>query len=123
MIEGAVNAELEAVVTIPLISPEGQDREIRAVVDTGFNGYLILPPTLVAELGLSVVGEGEAVLADGSEAAFDVYGVTMLWDGEPRYVETGAVGADPLVGIAMLEGHDLSIQVRDGGRVVIEAGR
>ena len=123
MIEGAVNAELEAVVTIPMIGPEGQDREIRAVVDTGFNGYLILPPTLVAELGLSVVGHGEAVLADGSEAAFDVYGVTMLWDGQPRYVETGAVGVDPLVGMAMLDGHDLSIQVRDGGRVVIQAGR
>ena len=123
MIEGAVNAELEAVVTIALISPEGQDREIRAVVDTGFNGYLILPPMLVAELGLSVVGGGQAILADGSEAAFDVYGVTMLWDGQPRYVETGAVGADPLVGMAMIEGHDLSIQVRDGGRVVIQAGQ
>ena len=86
MIEGTVNAELEAVVIIPLIGPEGQEREIRAVVDTGFNGYLILPPTLVAELGLSVVGGGQAVLADGSEAAFEVYGVTMLWDGEPRYV-------------------------------------
>ncbi len=28
----------------------------------------------------------------------------------------------PLVGMAMLDGHDLSIQVRDGGRVVIQAG-
>ena len=123
MIEGAVNAELEAIVILPLVGPEGQEREIRAVVDTGFNGYLILPPTLVAELGLPVVGEGEAVLADGSEAAFDVYGVTMLWDGQPRFVEAGAVGVDPLVGMAMLEGHALNIQVRDGGRVVIQAGQ
>ena len=122
MIEGTVNAQLEAVVTLPLLGPAGQAREVDAVVDTGFNGYLILPPMLVADLGLPVVGDGEAVLADGSEAAFDVYSITMLWDGQPRYVETGAVGVDPLVGMAMLDNHDLSIQVRDGGRVVIEAG-
>ena len=47
MIEGFVNANLEAVVTIPLLGPAGQTREIAAVVDTGFNGYLTLPPTLV----------------------------------------------------------------------------
>ncbi len=122
MIEGAVNAQLEAVVTIPLLGPTGRTREVDAVVDTGFNGYLILPPVLVAELGLPVVGYGEAVLADGSEAAFEVYGVTMLWDGNSRYVETGAVGVDPLIGMATLDNHDLSIQVREGGRVVIEAG-
>ena len=122
MIEGTVNAHLEAVVTLPILGPAGQTREVDAVVDTGFNGYLVLPPTLVADLGLPVVGDGEAVLADGSEAAFDVYGVTMLWDGQERYVETGAVGVDPLVGMAMLDNHDLSIQVRNGGRVVIHAG-
>ena len=60
MIEGFVNANREAVVTIPLLGPAGQTREIAAVVDTGFNGYLTLPPTLEAELGLSVVGDGEA---------------------------------------------------------------
>ena len=122
MIEGTVNAHLEAVVTLPLRGPSGQAREVDAVVDTGFNGYLVLPPTLVADLGLPVVGDGEAVLADGSEAAFDVYGVTMLWDGQLRFVETGAVGVNPLVGMAMLENHDLSIHVREGGRVVIQAG-
>ena len=121
MIEGTVNAHLEAIVTLPLLGPVGQAHEVDAVVDTGFNGYLILPPMLVANLGLPVVGDGEAVLADGSETAFDVYGVTILWDGQPRYVETGAVGVDPLVGMAMLENHDLSIGVRDGGRVVIQA--
>ena len=122
MIEGVVNSYLEAVVTLPLLGPAGEEREVHAVVDTGFNGYLTLPPGLVADLGLPAVGDGEAVLADGSEAAFDVYGVTILWDGEPRYIETGAVGVDPLVGMSMLESHDLNIQVRAGGRVLIQAG-
>ncbi len=121
MIEGFVNANLEAVVTLPLQGPAGQTREVDAVIDTGFNGYLTLPPTLAADLGLPVVGDGEAVLADGSEAAFDVYGVTVLWDDESRHIETGAVGVDPLVGMALLRSHNLNIDVEDGGRVVIQA--
>ena len=121
MIEGAVNAHLEIIVVLSLLDPAGQRREVDAVVDTGFNGHLILPPMLVAKMGLPVVGEGEAVLADGSEAAFDVYSVTVFWDGQPRYVEIGTLGSEPLVGMRMLEDHDLNIQVRDGGRVVIEA--
>ena len=92
------------------------------MIDTGYNGFLTLPPALVAELGLPVVSDGEATLANGSEAAFDVYGVTALWDGQPRYVETDAVGSTPLVGMSFLDEHDLSIQVRNGGRVVIQAG-
>ena len=120
MIEGGVNANLEAVVTLPIRSTAGQTREIDAVVDTGFNGYLTLPPMLVRDLGLPVVGDGEAVLADGSKATFDVYGVTVLWDGQPRYVEIGAVGVDPLVGMSMLDSHNLFVEVRGGGRVVIE---
>ena len=116
-----MNANLEAVVTLPLRGPAGQTREVDAVIDTGFNGYLTLPPTLAADLGLSVVGDGEAVLADGSEAAFDVYGVTVLWDDQSRHIETGAVGVDPLVGMALLYSHHLNIDVEDGGRVVIQA--
>ena len=120
MIEGAVNANLEAVVTLPLQDSSGQTREVEAVVDTGFNGYLTLPPMLMEDLELPVVGDGEAVLADGTQAAFDVYGVTVFWDGQPMYVETGAVGLDPLVGMALLEGHNLNIDIQDGGRVLIQ---
>ena len=120
MIEGGVNANLEAVVILPLQDSSGQTREVEAVVDTGFNGYLTLPPMMMEDLELPVVGDGEAVLADGSEAAFDVYGVTVLWDGQPMYVETGAVGVDPLVGMALLDGHNLNIDVENGGRVLIQ---
>ena len=121
MIEGFVNANLEAVVIIPLLGPAGQLREVAAVVDTGFNGYLTLPPTLVADLGLSVVGDGAAILADGSEAAFDVYSVSVDWDGQPRYVEVAAVGIDALVGMMLLDGHSLFVEVVDGGRVIVQA--
>lgn len=121
MIEGAVNANLEAVVALALEDPTGSMREIEAVVDTGFNGYLTLPSVLVENMRLPVVGDGEAVLADGSEATFDVHSVTVVWDGRPTYVETAAVGVNPLVGMALLQGHNLNVDVENGGRVKIQA--
>ena len=114
MIEGFVNARYEPVVSIPVQGPSGQEREIEAVVDTGFNGFLTLPPALVAELGLTFQGEGWTTLANGSVETFEIYGVTMLWDGLPRYVDADAVGPTPLAGMSLLDRQNLNIEVVDG---------
>ncbi len=121
MIEGFVNANYEPVISLSVQGPSGQAREIEAVVDTGFNGFLTLPPALVTELGLTFQSEGWATLANGSEETFGVYGVTALWDGQPRYVDADAVGPTPLAGMSLLDRHNLNIDVENGGRVVIQA--
>ncbi len=120
MIEGLVNANYEAVISLPLRGPAGQT-QIDAVVDTGFNGFLTLPPTVVEELGLLLRGRGRAILANGSEDFFDVYDVTVLWDNQPRFVPADEADTTPLVGMALLEAHSLHIEVADGGTVVIQA--
>ena len=121
MIEGVVNAAYEAIVVLHLRGPNGHSRQIEAVVDTGYNGFLTLPPSVVADLGLPYRGHSEAILADGSVAEFDVYGVTVSWDGSARYISANAADSAPLLGMALLDGHDLSIRVRSGGRVLIQA--
>ena len=121
MIEGFVNARYEPVISIPVQGPSGQEQEIEVVIDTGFNGFLTLPPALVAELGLTFQSEGWATLANGSVETFDIYGVTMLWDSQLRYVDADAVGPTPLAGMSLLDGHNLNIDVADGGRVVIQS--
>lgn len=90
MIEGVVNAAREAVVILPVQGPAGLVREIEVVIDTGYSVFLTLPLSLVEELGLPFRFRGRAFLANGSEETFDVYGVTTLWDGQPRYVEADA---------------------------------
>ena len=122
MIERVVNAAYEAIVTLTVQGPAGQSLEVDALIDTGFNRFLTLPPSLVAELGLPYVIGGRLTLADGSESSFNVYDVTVLWDGQPRDVYAYATESTPLLGMALLDNHDLSIQVREGGRVVIQAG-
>ena len=52
MIEGRINDRYEPTITITVTTPEGASREVEAVIDTGFNGFLSLPAELVEELGL-----------------------------------------------------------------------
>ena len=121
MIQGVVNASHEAVVTLSLQGPDGQVQDIEAVVDTGYSGFLTLPTTLVAELGLPFAYVGWAFLANDDEVAFDVHDATVIWDGQPRHIKADATGSTPLMGMLLLDNHDLNIEVVNGGRVVIQA--
>ena len=121
MIEGAVNVGYEAVISLSVEGPTGQTRLVEAVIDTGYSGFLVLPPALATELSLDWAGSGHAVLANDDEAEFDIYDATVLWDGHHRAIEADAAGSTPLVGMLLLEGHSLYMDVVNGGRVVIEA--
>ena len=55
-----------------------------AVADAGFTRLLTLPAAVLAELGLGHRGINSVILADGSDSTLEVYGVTVLWDSQPR---------------------------------------
>ena len=120
MIEGAVNAAHEAVVPLLVRDSAGEEREVLAVIDTGFNRFLTLPSTLVGELNSPFLGVTRVFLADGSEATLDMFGVTVVWNGEPREVDALVAETTPLLGMSLLEGSRLSMDVRVDGRVAIE---
>lgn len=121
MIEGSVNAAYEAVIGLFLQDPAGRTIEVEAVVDTGFNRFVALPSAIITALAAPLVGSNRVVLGDGSEAALDVYGVTVVWEGVPKRVDAYAADTTPLIGMRLLDGHSLHIEVQDGGRVAIEA--
>jgi clan AA aspartic protease len=123
MITGVVNADLEATIRLTMQAVGGQPHEIEAVIDTGFSGFLTLPPALITALRATWLSRQPGLLADGNVHIFDVHATTVLWDGQPRTVETEVVDAQPLVGMALLEGCDLWIHMADGGKVTIETNR
>jgi clan AA aspartic protease len=100
--------------------PEGQEQEIEAVIDTGFDGSLTLPPPLIAALDLVWRRRGRALLADGSQSLFDIHEAIVVWDGEPRRIAVDTADIDPLVGMSLLYGFELTVQARDGGSVAIK---
>jgi clan AA aspartic protease len=121
MIAGVVTANREAVVRLAVRGPAGQEQEIEAVVDTGFDGWFSLPPALIAWLELPWRRRGRALLADGSECVFDIHEGMVLWDGSLRRIAVDEASTAPLVGMALLEGYELNVEVRNGGRITIEA--
>jgi clan AA aspartic protease len=120
MIAGTVNAAREARIPLMLRAPLGATQKIDALIDTGFNGFLTLPPSLIAALDLKRLARGRAILADGRDQLFDIHAVTVLWDGGPLTVEADSADTDPLVGMGLLQGYRLSMQIVHGGSVEIE---
>src|SRR5712692_3959506 len=121
MIRGQVNAAKQAVIPLQLRGSERQAISIEAVVDTGFDGLLTLPPDLVARLELPFGMTRSYELGDGGKVAFDIHRTTVLWDGQERDVEAIVTNGGALVEMAMLRGYHLFVDVVDGGEVLIEA--
>ncbi len=121
MITGVVTADREAIIRLEVRSPSGQVQTVDAVIDTGFDGWISLPPALIAQLGLAWRRRGRALLADGSESIFDIYEGTVTWDDQPRRVAVDEADMVPLVGMSLLNGYELNVHVRPDGRVMIRA--
>jgi clan AA aspartic protease len=119
MIHGVVNANLEATIQVVVAGPAGNDIEVEAIIDTGYTGFLTLPPTTIRALALAWIGRLPGILADGSTEFFDMYEGLVRWDGNLRAIEVYAADADPLVGTALLSGHSLHVDFIKDGSVVI----
>lgn len=121
MIQGVVTPDREAVIRLVVRGSQGQEHEVEAVIDTGFNDYLTLPPDLVTALGLPFAAPTQATLADGSVAQMNYHRATVVWDGAPRSALVLACEGGALVGMSLLYGYDLYVQAVDGGIVTIKA--
>ena len=119
MIQGVVNARHEAVVRLRLRGSGGVESDVDAIVDSGFSSSLTLPMTMVTALGLARQSGGVAVLADGSFRHYDIFVAEVEWGGTWRAVLVSAVGNESLLGMRLLAGHKLVVEVVRGGLVEI----
>ena len=90
-------------------------------MDTGFDGHLKLTSTTIQELELSRSGYRFGELADGTVTRFMSYGSAVLWDGQPRLVTVIEADTEPLLGMELLQGSRVILDVRDDGPVTIDA--
>jgi len=119
LVEGVVNARIEATVMLEICGESGRAQEIEAVLDTGFSESLILGNDMASELQLEGVGVDYLTLADGSIESFEVFNVTVRWDGLLRQIEAYGAQSTPLIGMRLLHGHSVYVDVVEGGRVEI----
>jgi clan AA aspartic protease len=121
MLTGHVTSDNEAILPIALLGAEGQIVRVEAVIDTGYNGFLTLPKTAIEELDLSFVGPTRAALGDGNEVNMDLFLGVVQWEGGPRDVLVLETEGGTLVGMALLGGYRVIMDVEEGGMISIES--
>jgi len=120
MIRGRVTADREALLRLAVKGEESDTQEIEGVIDTGFNGFLTLPGSAIHALELRFVGHRRVTLADGNVTTLDAHMASILWGGQTRDVLVLKAEGVPLIGMALLNGHRLMVDVVPDGPVVIE---
>ena len=95
-------------------------RECEVVIDTGFTDWLMLPEVVIADLGLVSQGKVSVTLATGEESQVDYYLTRVLWHDELSWVEVIGSTDQSLLGMELLRGYRLTIDVWEGGEVIVE---
>lgn len=121
MIVGSVYPNGDAIVPLRLRGTGGIAIELQAVLDTGFGDWLTLSREEINALALPFREEGRYTLADGSEVISPVFLAEAEWFGRWRRILVAEMRGAPLLGMALLRGCFLGIEVLDGGRVEIRS--
>jgi clan AA aspartic protease len=116
---GTVTIAGKATLSVIVRGPRGHERSVDATIDTGFTGYLTLPSGLIAALQLPYRSQTTATLADGSRVSFRIYEAVVIWHGQERDILVLEAQGGVLLGMAMLRGSRLTVDVLDGGGVTV----
>lgn len=81
---------------------------------------MALPMRLIRDLNLPRRTPRIGVLADGSTVVMEMYKADISWNGGARNILVFAAEGDPLIGMALLTGYKVTLEVVVGGTVTIE---
>ena len=93
---------------------------IEFIVDTGFDGELALPSSLVRQLEADYQGDKPIMLADSFARSQPSFEVALDWEEESRPTEILVLEGAALLGSVLLAGSLLQAEMTDGGEVSIE---
>jgi clan AA aspartic protease len=106
---------LTPMVRLKLISAMEEEIELSAIIDTGYNGEVILSENKIQEMGLEFLGTIDTELADGRIVELDLFRGRIKWFGRIQEVAVGASRSDDtLLGTLLLADCELDINFKDG---------
>lgn len=104
--EGSVNARREAWLRVKTSGGETLD----CLVDTGFDGALLLPRSYVSRLNLTVLGRVPIIGIGRIRSVAEIAELEVEWLGETKAVEVIVSGGDDyLLGTGLLDGSRLVV--------------
>lgn len=117
---GAIGSDGDALVQVAVARAGSErEREIEAVLDTGFNGFLALPYSEIERLNLDETGRVPFMTASGEAHFSSTFEATVVFAGRRRAAEI-VEAAEPLVGVELLWGFEVRLAYREGGRIALE---
>ena len=78
-----------------------------------------MPTRLIDRLKLQLAGNRRATLGDGNVVVLDVYLGKVLWHNHERDVLVLQADGGPLIGMSLLYGSQVTLDVVDGGDVTV----
>ena len=120
MARGTVEANGHATITIDVFDQDGRPQPVQAMIDTGFDGELTLPPERIQQLGLPRTGVRAFMVASGERHEFIVHGARISWHGRAIGVDVLATDTQPLLGMALLWGSRVTFDAVEGGQLSID---
>ncbi len=121
MITGFVSAGRKPLLPLRVRGPGGTTLDVTVVMDTGFTGILALPAAVIAKLGLHPTIDSVYELADGTPVTIPQYQAEVEWGPTWLSIRALAIGREPLLGMRLLDGHRVYMEVVTGGLVDIVA--
>ena len=118
MIEGQFTDELPVVTTV--VTGTASSQRVNFLVDTGFNGEIVLNRSVASRLGLNYIGPRTRRLADGSRRTFSIHVGTIDWVNGQQNVEGIITEGHNLLGTGLILGSVLTVEGVEGGLVTIE---
>lgn len=118
MITGKIKDERVATIEVEVIGLN-QRAKIEAILDTGFTDYLTLPEFLIDYLKLPRIGTRRTIIAHGGAVFLNLYLAKVIWHDKERDIEVLQTDRQPLVGISLLHGSRVTLDVVTNGNVTI----
>jgi clan AA aspartic protease len=112
---GRVNSHREAVVLLRFRN----GAVIECVVDTGFDGALMLPRVFVPKIQIAIIGELTLEMVGGARMSADVGVTDISWLGRWRQIEViVSEGEDALIGTELLIATTLTIDYQSSSLTI-----
>lgn len=104
--DGSINARREA--WLRVCTSEGETLD--CLIDTGFDGALVLPRSDASRLNLEILGRVPVIGVGRIRSVVDIAELEVKWLGESRAVEViVSDGDDSLLGTELLDGSRLVV--------------
>ena len=116
---GVVNEYLEPVIILNISGTGNTSLVVDFVIDTGCTEEIILPQEIIARLNLIRGADITVTLADGTSVRHARYPAQIDWHGERREIVAVSMGIEPLIGMGILQGSNLSVDAVPDGSVTI----